>query len=102
MGSGWRVGGWVVCCNYSVYSGPDLLNLRLRLNWRGPVRHLKLTWRWSGPEFDNKKKYYFLGCFVIVNALYPVLLHCAMIVAFGSHCGIFGWEMQSLFGQLDQ
>ena len=22
------VGGWVVCCNYSVYSGPDLLNLR--------------------------------------------------------------------------
>ena len=23
------VGGWVVvCCNYSVYSGPDFLNLR--------------------------------------------------------------------------
>ena len=54
MGGGWWVGGWVVCCNYSVYSGPDLLNLRLRLNWRGPGRHLKLTWRWSGPEFDNK------------------------------------------------
>ena len=28
--------------------------------------------------------------FVIVNALYPVLLHCAMMVAFGSLCGIFG------------
>ena len=40
--------------------------------------------------------------FVIVNALYPVLHHCAMMVAFGSLCGIFGWEMQSLFGQLDQ
>ena len=55
MGGGGWVGGWVVCCNYSVYSGPDLLNLRLRLNWRGPVRHLKLTWRWSGPEFDNNE-----------------------------------------------
>ena len=43
--------GWVVvvCCNYRVYSGPDLLNL----SWRGPGRHLELTWRWSGPEFDN-------------------------------------------------
>ena len=34
------VGGWYIC-NYIVYSGPDLLNLRL--NWRGPGRHLKLT-----------------------------------------------------------
>ena len=48
------MGGWVVvCCKYSVYSGPDLLNLRQRLSWKGPGRHLELTWRWSGPELDN-------------------------------------------------
>ena len=51
------MGGWVVVVvvysNYSVYSGPDLLNLRQRLSWKGPGRHLELTWRYSGPEFDN-------------------------------------------------
>ena len=53
------MGGWVVVVvvysNYSVYSGPDLLNLRQRLSWKGPGRHLELTWRWSGPELDNFK-----------------------------------------------
>ena len=28
--------------------------MRLSIGWyRGPGRHLELTWRWSGPEFDN-------------------------------------------------
>ena len=23
------------------------------MNWRGPLRHLEMTWNWSGPELDN-------------------------------------------------
>ena len=86
MGGGWWVGGWVVCCNYSVYSGPDLLNLRQRLSWRGPGRHLELTWRWSGPKFDNlyiniltfllKKQENFHFCFEYVK----ICCNCAVAV----------------------
>ena len=51
----WVGGGWYLAIIVSSQVQTFWI-WNLNLNWRGPLRHLEMTWNWSGPELDNIEK----------------------------------------------